>query len=109
MRFYLGQEQDLVDFMAALDIDIICVNSMLHLLPSSVFSLPPFGALNLHPAGLPKYRGPNPLFWQFYRQEEQIGVTIHFIDEGEDSGNIVKQAFIPMQPGQNPGLIVEQG
>lgn len=108
MCYFSGQEQQLAEFMATLGIDIICVNSMQHLLPRSVFSLPPYGALNLHPAGLPKYRGPNPLFWQFYNQEEQIGVTVHFIDEGEDSGDLVKQAFIPVSPGQDPGAMVQE-
>src|SRR5207247_1228061 len=71
------------------DVGAIC--SMAQLLPIDVVRRFPGGILNLHPSLLPKYRGPSPTFWEFWHREPEGGVTIHFIDEGEDTGDIVGQ------------------
>ncbi|GAB5402725.1 MAG: hypothetical protein Aurels2KO_09560 [Aureliella sp.] len=53
-----------------------------------------FGAINIHPSLLPKYRGPCPTFWARYHQDERIGVTIHRMTTKIDSGNILGQEAI---------------
>lgn len=93
---------NLASFVVELSPDIICVASMSQLLPKEVFSIPPYGAINFHPALLPKYRGPRPLFWPYYFMEPEAGVTIHYIDEGEDTGDIIKQKSVPIALGM-PG------
>ena len=71
--------------------DIIVVYSMSQLLKENIFTIPKYGTINLHPALLPKYRGPNPLFWQYYNMEKEMGITLHYIDKGEDTGDIIYQ------------------
>lgn len=61
------------------------------LLPSSVFCAPSLGSLNLHPSLLPAYRGGRPLFWQIFDGNFQGGVTLHRIDDGIDTGEVVDQ------------------
>jgi methionyl-tRNA formyltransferase len=51
---------------------------------------------------LPKYRGPNVWFWLYHEMEREGGATIHFIDEKEDSGDILKQASFPIRLGMPP-------
>jgi methionyl-tRNA formyltransferase len=46
-------------------------------------------ALNVHPSLLPAYRGPAPLFWQMRDAEARTGVTVHHLDHGLDTGDIV--------------------
>ena len=75
-----------------LQVDIGVVYALHLLLPKSVFSMPRYGFLNLHPSLLPDYRGPNPLFWQYYDGIEESGFTVHQIDEKEDHGCIYGQA-----------------
>ncbi|HLF89249.1 MAG TPA: formyltransferase family protein, partial [Anaerolineales bacterium] len=45
------------------------------------------------------YRGPEPLFWQFYYGEARTGVTLHFMDEKADTGDIVSQAEVRFPDG----------
>jgi methionyl-tRNA formyltransferase len=69
------------------------------LLRKNIFSLPPRGAINLHPSTLPKYRGGHPLFWSAYHLETHAGVTVHYIDAGMDTGDILYQKTISIRPG----------
>ena len=79
--------------------DVIMVHSMSQLLKDSVYSIPRMGTLNLHPSMLPEYRGPNPDFWQYVNMEMNPGVTIHYIDKGEDTGDVVFQERIHIPLG----------
>lgn len=79
--------------------DVLVVFSMSQLLPPSVFTIPRLGTINLHPSFLPEYRGPNPDFWQYYDFSAYGGVTVHHIDEGEDTGDIICQARVPIVSG----------
>jgi methionyl-tRNA formyltransferase len=63
------------------------------------FEIPTLGAINLHPSLLPRYRGPNPYFWQSHQMDLDGGVTIHQIDEGVDMGDILLQRRFPIRPG----------
>lgn len=54
-------------------------------------SIPSLGTVNIHRSLLPKYRGPNSLFHQLANQEEKTGVTIHIINGGVDTGDILIQ------------------
>ncbi|MBI5017279.1 MAG: formyl transferase [Deltaproteobacteria bacterium] len=58
--------------------------------------LPRLGAVNVHSAPLPRYRGMLPNFWQLYRGEKETGITVHKIDIGLDTGDIIAQASMPV-------------
>ncbi len=53
-------------------------------------------AINVHASLLPKNRGPNPVQWAIMRGESETGVTLHFMDEGFDSGDICAQRSVPI-------------
>jgi methionyl-tRNA formyltransferase len=61
----------------------------------------------MHPAMLPAHRGPAPRFWVFRSGEQSAGVTIHFMDDGLDTGDIVAQASFALPDGV-AGAEVEQ-
>lgn len=79
--------------------DIVVVYSMSQLLREEIFSIPKFGTINVHPSYLPEYRGPNPGFWQYYDMVMDPGVTIHYIDQGEDTGDIIFRERLPVELG----------
>jgi methionyl-tRNA formyltransferase len=70
---------------------VIAVANFSQILKPSVLAIPPRGCVNLHPSLLPKYRGPSPFYWALQNRERQTGVTVHYVDEGIDSGDIIGQ------------------
>src|SRR5260221_9523072 len=63
-----------------------------------LLALPRLGCVNTHPSLLPRYRGPNPLFWQFMNGETQGGLTMHRMDVDFDTGPILVQRAIEIAP-----------
>lgn len=92
-------KEEFLDRLRAIDADIYCISSFNQLLSKEMMSIPPLGVINRHDSYLPQYRGPNPYFWHFYDQKSESGVTVHRIDEGEDTGNILLQQSFPMPFG----------
>jgi methionyl-tRNA formyltransferase len=86
-----SSDDGLEDRIRKLCPDLIVVFSMSQLLKANIFSIPRLGTINLHPSYLPDYRGPNPDFWQYYDMELNPGVTVHYVDVGEDTGDIILQ------------------
>jgi methionyl-tRNA formyltransferase len=66
-----------------------------HILKKDLLDLFPFKAANLHISLLPYCRGAHPVFWSIL-EEKQLGVTIHLLDEGLDTGNILFQQVTPL-------------
>lgn len=60
--------------------------------------LPTQGTLNIHPAMLPRHRGLWPYFWVIADGEKETGVTIHWVDEKFDTGDLLLQEKITVDP-----------
>lgn len=73
--------------------DIIVSYNYRYILKKEIFSQPPLGSINLHIAYLPWNRGADPNFWSHFENTPK-GVTIHYIDEGIDTGDIIVQEKI---------------
>lgn len=76
--------------------DLFLINSYSMILSSRLLSIPRYGAINVHGALLPEYRGANPVEWALINGAREAGVTIHVVDEGIDTGPIVAQRKIPI-------------
>lgn len=88
--------------------DIGCIASMAGLMPAEMLDRLPLGFVNVHPAKLPEWRGPYPVFWQLLEGRDRIGVTVHRLAPGEDDGPILRQGDVPVRPGEGHGkLMVE--
>ena len=61
-----------------------------------LMDIPSICCLNLHNGALPRFRGLMPVFWAMLHGEKEIGVTIFEMDEGIDTGPIVKQVYVPV-------------
>ena len=68
------------------------------MLPRQVWQMPPMGTFNLHASLLPQYRGAAPINWAIINQEKKTGVTTFFIDEKIDTGAIIAQSEIAIDP-----------
>jgi len=67
------------------------------IIPQSVIDTPPMGCINIHPAALPRYRGPNPTYFSVLNGDETAGTTIHYIDAGMDTGDIIAQKLTAVE------------
>ena len=75
---------------------IICIHFP-YIVPQSVLEIPKFGVVNLHPAYLPYNRGWHTPTWALL-EETPIGATLHFMDEGVDTGDIIHQKQLQPAP-----------
>ena len=89
--------------LAAYGADIFVVVAYGRIIPRAVFSLPPLGTINLHPSLLPKYRGAAPVESAIRSGETLSGVTVQYINERLDAGDIVLQCEIPVGPDMTAG------
>ncbi len=94
-----GSDRNLQKWVQDLDPDLIIVSSMSQLLKANIFTIPKYGTINLHPSLLPSYRGPNPWFWVYYNMDLTSGMTVHYIDKGEDTGDIIYQETFDISLG----------
>lgn len=84
--------------LKGLEPDLILVTGFPWRLPADLLTIPRLGCLNTHPALLPRYRGPNPIFWHFMNGETQGGLTIHRMEPDFDTGPILAQRAIEITP-----------
>lgn len=76
--------------------ELIAVAAYGKLLPVDILNLPRLGCVNVHSSLLPKYRGAAPINWAILNGEDETGVTIMYMAEGMDTGDILAQARTPI-------------
>ena len=84
--------------LAALQPDIIVVAAYGRFLPTPILGIPRHGCLNIHPSLLPRYRGPSPVISSILSDDKMTGATLMLLDEGMDSGPIIKQLEVAIDP-----------
>lgn len=88
--------------------DAIAVASFGQYIPTRVLALPPRGVINVHPSLLPRYRGAAPLQWSIACGETVSGVTIFYVAQRMDAGNIILQEEHPIEPGETAAALSER-
>lgn len=88
--------------------DLLFVHACHHRLAPEVFEAPRFGTVNLHPSLLPRHRGPDPTAWVLAAGDGETGLTAHYMDEGLDTGPIIAQQKIPVEPGDTRESVIER-
>ena len=87
---------DFTGSLARIVPQVIVVDSYSMLLREDVLSIPPLGAVNVHYALLPRYRGPNPVQWALINDERETGVTLHYMSPEFDTGDVIAQRRVPV-------------
>lgn len=80
--------------LASLGAELLVSMSYDQILRRPLRDLFPLGSINCHAGALPFYRGRNVLNWALINGEERIGVTVHEIDDGIDTGDLIRQDFV---------------
>jgi methionyl-tRNA formyltransferase len=96
-------DEELITTLRRWNADLGVVVGYLAILKPPVLELPSHGFINIHAGMLPRYRGRAPLAWAVMNGEKEAGLTIHYIDEGVDSGPIIAQRQYGIQPDETAG------
>ena len=99
------KDPKLLDYLKSLNIDAAVVASFNYKIPKVLLDIPKAGFINIHPSLLPKYRGGNPYSTVIINGEQETGVTLHFMDEGFDTGDIITQKKVNIAPFETMGTL----
>lgn len=88
------------DLAKALKPDLILSLYYRNFIPPSIFKLAKLGAYNMHGSYLPAYRGRAPLNWSIINGEDHCGVTLHVLEEGFDTGDMVDRQRVDIAPDE---------
>jgi methionyl-tRNA formyltransferase len=81
--------------------DVLVVVGWTRLLGADILAIPPRGCIGFHASLLPRYRGRAPVNWAILRGERQTGNTMMFLDVGTDTGDIIDQRAVAIEPADN--------
>ena len=85
--------------------DAVVVVAYGKLIPGRLLEIPRHGFVNLHPSLLPRHRGPSPIQWALVCGDRATGVTTIQIDEGMDTGPLLLQNRVPVEPGETTEML----
>jgi folate-dependent phosphoribosylglycinamide formyltransferase PurN len=87
---------DSLEFVRQCQPDLLVSAYFSQILKSEILQIARFGVLNIHPGWLPAYRGAMAYFWVLHNGNDRGGVTVHWIDEGIDTGEILERRSFPI-------------
>ena len=88
--------------------DLIVTAAYGQILPKDLLEVPRLGCINVHASLLPKYRGGAPIHQAVIDGEAETGVTIMYMVEKLDAGDIISQTSIPITDSDNTGILFEK-
>ncbi len=111
-EFY--QTDDVIKLLKNLQVDLVVLAGFLWLVPPALLKAFPNKIINLHPALLPKYGGKGMYGDHVHKAvlaagDEESGITIHFVNEQFDEGEILHQSRFKIEPGDTLEVIKFKG
>jgi methionyl-tRNA formyltransferase len=97
-----------IEAVRAMRPEVIVVAAYGQILPKELLTLPRYGCVNIHASLLPAYRGAAPINWAIINGEARTGITIMQMDEGLDTGAVLVQESIPIDPRDTAGTLTEK-
>ena len=101
------KDEEFLAELRALKADLQIVVAF-RMLPEVVWNMPELGTFNLHASLLPQYRGAAPINWAVINGETETGVTTFFLKHEIDTGNIILQRKIAIEPTDNVGIVYDK-
>jgi methionyl-tRNA formyltransferase len=99
------KDPDAVDAIRALAPDLVVVMAYGQILPRSVLEIPKVACLNLHASLLPRWRGAAPIQAAIAAGDRETGITVIYMDEGLDTGDILLQRKIEIPSDETGGSL----
>ena len=101
-RLELGVEQELVRMLEAAGVELVVLAGFMRVLKEPMLNAFPRRIINLHPSLLPKFPGMEAWKQALAAGEKFTGCTVHYVDAGIDSGEIIAQRKVPVLPNDTP-------
>jgi len=98
---------EFIEIARSYNCDLFVSMSFNQIFRANIISVPELGVINCHAGKLPFYRGRNILNWALINDEEEFGITVHFVDEGIDTGDIIKQNCFPIKDSDDYSSLLE--
>lgn len=99
---------ELVARMRDYECDLFVSMSFNQIFRRQLLQLPPFQTINCHAGKLPFYRGRNILSWALINDEKEFGITVHYVDEGIDTGDVILQRCYPICDADDYATLLER-
>ena len=100
--------KDFIEKIKKYSCDLFVSMSFNQIFKSEIINLPPLKTINCHAGKLPFYRGRNILNWALINDEKEFGITVHYIDEGIDTGDIILQNSYCISDKDNYKTLLER-
>jgi len=100
-----------VEFLSSIEsfnCDLFVSMSFNQIFKKETIEKPPLGTINCHAGKLPFYRGRNILSWALINDEPEFGITVHYVDSGIDTGDIILQKCFPITDSDNYGTLLDR-
>jgi methionyl-tRNA formyltransferase len=93
------------DEFVALNADLAILAFVTQIVPPPVFNAPRLGSICFHPSLLPKYRGASAINWALINGETETGLTLFWVDQGIDTGPLLLQKRVAVEPDDTTGSL----
>lgn len=100
--------EEFMERMQIYDVDLFVSMSFNQIFKSRMINLPRLKTINCHAGKLPFYRGRNILNWVLINDEKEFGITVHYVDEGIDTGDIILQRTFPITDKDDYGTLLDR-
>lgn len=107
IKGYNINSNEFYDIVSSYNCDLFVSMSFNQIFRKRITELPKLGTINCHAGKLPFYRGRNILNWVLINDEKEFGITVHFIDEGIDTGDIILQKTFPIRDNDTYATLLE--
>lgn len=99
---------EFLEKMKRYNVDLFVSMSFNQIFRTEMINLPKYKSINCHAGKLPYYRGRNILNWALINDEKEFGITVHYFDEGIDTGDIILQETYPITDEDNYATLLER-
>jgi phosphoribosylglycinamide formyltransferase-1 len=93
-----ARDRELADWLLLRGVELVVLAGYMHLLTPSVLDRFPGRIVNVHPSLLPEFPGAHAIDDALTAGVDTTGVTVHFVDEGLDTGTVIRQEPVPVEP-----------
>ena len=101
-------DKEFIEIAKSYNCDLFVSLSFNQIFKNEIIDIPKYKTINCHAGKLPFYRGRNVLNWVLINDEKEFGITVHYVDQGIDTGDIILQNTYPITDNDNYGSILEK-